>query len=456
MKVNRGKKAYKLGEIRQATVYNEPVGPDHDFYTDFAGLRGDFEEKVVYFDLNVELEDGKYRFNAERDSSNKVLFYFGGAPGSGKTSELEKYIQNLDHTECFYCVNCRIDIELSMNDVEYMDILIFQLQQLMARLEIDRISDVNTGVIKRMEGWFQERERELKRTLQLEAGMEMGTKVEATGIFSKLLSIFGEFKAGIKGSREWSVATRQTFKNRFSDFASIFNEFVEEVNTAIRKQGKGREVLFIVDGLEKSFDREARRKLILDEEDRIRSIRAYTVFTLPPELMMWRQKLVQYSIFRTFPFVKLYQQKDNSRVEGAFAKFRDFLDKRLSKELFENDAIIDRFIHYSGGSPRELLRLVNMAYTYSDKEKGVLDQACLDRTVHYLASLAGNYLEDAQLTKLLEIKINNASGRETKYDEVLEILLEQVIVMEYNDGTHKRVNPIVEASNMYQQYVEGK
>jgi hypothetical protein len=31
--------------------------------------------------------------------------------------------------------------------------------------------------------------------------------------------------------------------------------------------------------------------------------------------------------------------------------------------------------------------------------------------------------------------------------------MENLIVMEYNDGTYKRVNPIVEASEIYKEYV---
>ena len=42
------KKAYKPEEIDSALQFNVPVGPDHEFFTDFSGVRGEFEEKVVY------------------------------------------------------------------------------------------------------------------------------------------------------------------------------------------------------------------------------------------------------------------------------------------------------------------------------------------------------------------------------------------------------------------------
>lgn len=39
--------AYKLDEIDQAVQFNVPVGPDHAFFTDFQGLRGEFEERII-------------------------------------------------------------------------------------------------------------------------------------------------------------------------------------------------------------------------------------------------------------------------------------------------------------------------------------------------------------------------------------------------------------------------
>ena len=59
------------------------------------------------------------------------------------------------------------------------------------------------------------------------------------------------------------------------------------------------------------------------------------------------------------------------------------------------------------------------------------------------------------LLKLIqkEIKENNQQGKETLYDEVTQQLLEGIYIMEYNSGTYQRVNPILERSKSYIQYV---
>ena len=125
------KKATKLAEIDSAVQFNIPVGPDHEFFTDFSQVRGDFEEKVVYKNLNVNPQT--FTFNPDANLANKTLLFLTGMRGSGKTSELRKYAQNLENPECFFVVTCNVDQELDMNDLEYMDILILQLEKLVEK-----------------------------------------------------------------------------------------------------------------------------------------------------------------------------------------------------------------------------------------------------------------------------------------------------------------------------------
>jgi hypothetical protein len=130
MQKHQSRKATSLEEIDQAVKFNEPVGPAHPFYTDFSQVRGDFREKIVYRILNVKTTGGKFAFDPELNSGEKKLFFLGGMRGSGKTSELTKYAKNLHRPECFFVVTCNIDEALDMNDVEYMDVLIYQLERL--------------------------------------------------------------------------------------------------------------------------------------------------------------------------------------------------------------------------------------------------------------------------------------------------------------------------------------
>lgn len=442
------KKAYKLAEIDNAVRFNEPIAATHPFFTDFNDVRGDFQDRLVYRALNVDSKN--FTFDLSANANNKTLLFLAGMRGSGKTSELSKYALKLHHPDCFFCITCNIDKELDMNDVEYVDILIFQLEKLVSKVqEIDL--KINTGTLSSLKKWFDEKVTEINSSIKGEASIETGVEAESPSFFS-VLKIFAKLKAGVTGSKERSTTIRTTFKNSFSEFANKFNEFVGEVNLSLREHKKAREILFIVDGLEKTLSTELRRKIIMEENNRLQLIKANTIFTLPFELMKERMKISMFSSIISFPFVKLLNQ-DGTRVEAAFARFREFIFKRVDKSLFEDDAIIDRMIGYSGGSPRELLRIIELTNINADEQKEKLDAEALRKAIKKLAAQYANYLTDEMLEKLRQINMNNNKGKSTPFDNVIDKLLEDLLLLEYNDGSYKRVNPVVEESVIYKEYV---
>ncbi|MDX1908457.1 MAG: hypothetical protein SF053_15580 [Bacteroidia bacterium] len=447
------RQAVHLREIDQAVRFNEPIGPDHPFYTDFSGVRGDFREKTVYRILNVDTGNGDFSFDADLNGFEKKLFFLGGMRGSGKTSELAKYAKNLHRPACFFVITCNIEDALDMNDVEYMDVLIFQLEQL--TYELDQLNvRVDANILVKMKAWFQQRETEIKAVLKGELGFELGIGTDKPSMLSTLLGVLGNLKVGLQGSRERATTIRSSLKNRFSDFAAIFNQYIEEANLALRQQQLGQEILFIVDGLEKTMSAEMRRKLIIDESNRLQQIKAYTIFTLPIELMKERQKINQFSTVESFPYVKIVDRM-GMPIETAFKVFESFVYKRIHPSLFEDTDVVREAIRLGGGSPRELLRLLEAAAFYADESSGKLDQDCLLRAARRLANQAAQYLTQEKLDKLREIHTDNLQGRPSPFDDLVGEMLEDIILMEYNDGSYKRVNPVVELSDLYQQRVLG-
>jgi hypothetical protein len=340
-----------------------------------------------------------------------------------------------------------------MNELEYMDILILQLEQLTKRLNECNFS-IDEGIIKRMEGWFSEREKEIKKELKGEVGFETGVEANIKTPFISLLNIFGKFKTGVTGSYERANIVRQNLKNNFIPFANIFNEFIEETNLSLRENNIAQEILFIVDGLEKTMSADTRKRIIIEEQNRIDKIKAYTIFTLPIELMSLRPNLNKIFNMEAFPFVKIKERKTNDINEPAFVKFREFVYKRIDKNLFENEDIVNKAITYSGGSPRELLRILEMTAFFVDDDATIINEQALDKALHRLSNQTAQYLTSEMLEKMKVIVENNRHGRDTPFDATVQSMLENIYVMEYNSGSYKRINPILELSNLYQQYVQ--
>ena len=336
-----------------------------------------------------------------------------------------------------------------MNDLEYMDILIFQLEKLVEKADQHGVK-LKKEVISSMQEWFSQAVEEINSTIKDEAGLEVGVKGDVG--LPMILTIFSRLRAGITSTNERATKIRNTFKNRFSDFALEFNNFIEEVNRALRSNGIAREILFVVDGLEKTFSAEVRKKIILDEAVRMQKISANAVITLPIELIPFSQKIKMHSKVVSFPFVKVCDRQGNL-IDTAVERFEEFVYKRITPELFDTPETVRKAIQFGGGSPRELLRLLEYANLYADDEQGVISRSAMDQAISKLANETSQYLTEQELAKLKQLKENNEQGGQIIFDDVMLGLLEKLIVMEYNDGTYKRVNPLVEVSELYQQYV---
>ena len=442
------KKAYKLVEVDNAIRFDVPIGSDHKFFIDFSDVRGDFEDRMIYKRLNVN--PSTFIYNDEANRGNKTLIFLAGMKGSGKTSELAKIAHNLNHRDGFFCVICNLDVGLDSNDMEYMDIVIFQLERLFQELDKRKIQ-IDNSIIASLQIWFSERVREVNNAIKKEEGFELEISA-GTPSFLSFLGITAKVKSNLMGSKENAHKIRTVFKNNFTDFAKLINLFIEEVNLKLRESKIAKELLFVIDGLEKTTSLEIRKKIIVEEGNRIRLINANTIFTLPLELMPEGRKLMSFSKVVPFPFVKI-REKNGDVVEKAVQRFIEFTYRRIDEKLFDSPDTVRKAIMMGGGSPREYLRILEYANMFTNDDDEVITIDALDKGIKKLAAATSQYVSASDLEKLKALKKSNDEGKVMPFDDDLQDLLEKLIILEYNDGTYKRVNPIVEESQLYKQNV---
>jgi hypothetical protein len=449
------KKASKLEEIDAAVNKFQPVTPDHEFYVNFDNVRGDFQERDVMRRLNVDSANGHCFFNYSPNQFNKTLLFLAGMRGSGKTSELAKYAQKLNSPDCFFVITCNIDEELDMDNIQYMDIVIFQLEKLLKRAQEVDLS-INDDILDSMQRWFKKRVIEINKNLKAESSAEIEFSTDKPfsvgSLLGQLLGITTTIKAGLSGSAQRAETIRQDFQNRFGDFSAKFNTFIEQVNEQLREEKKGKEVLFIIDGLEKTMSADTRRKIIMEESNRIRQIKANTLFTLPIELMKEEQRIQQFAEIISFPFIKI-KERNGSPCANSIALFEQFIFKRIDPTLFDNKETVAMAIAYSGGSPRQLLRILEQAAWATSIEEGIISKGNMERAIEKLGNSVARFLSTADFELLKTLKNSLDDGQPIGYDEKIQGMLEKEIIFEYNDGTYKRVNPLVEISKLYKHHV---
>ncbi|MDI9356919.1 MAG: hypothetical protein QM536_07865 [Chitinophagaceae bacterium] len=266
------------------------------------------------------------------------------------------------------------------------------------------------------------------------------------------MGIATKLKDYIRGTQKTADTIRTIFKNNFTDFAKKFNQYVESVNMFLRKHEIAQKLLFIVDGLEKVNTHEIRKRIILEESNRFAQIKVNTIFTLPIELQMESRRLLTFSKVISFPFVKILEKNGNI-VEKAVEKFTEFVYKRIDARLFDNPETVKTAILHCGGSPRELLRILEYTYLYANRNEGILKSSDLHNALKRLAAESSHYISEVDLSRLKKLKTANEQGEPVAFNEEWQNLIENSIIFEYNDGTFKRVNPIVEISELYKHYV---
>jgi hypothetical protein len=442
------KKATKLAEVDNAVRLDVPITPDHPFYTDFSDVRGDFEDRMIYKTLNVDVKTLSY--NRQANQGNKVLLFLAGMRGSGKTTELAKITGKLHKSDCFFCVTCNLDTGLDINDLEYMDILIHQIERLIEDIQEQGL-DLDNDIVASLHAWFSERVKEVNKVIKKEGGFEIEIKAETPSLFS-FLGIAAKLKSNLQGSKENADKIRTVFKNNFTVFAQKTNEFFEYVNMQLRKHNIAQELLFVVDGMEKVATTEIRKKIIIGEAERIRQIKINTIFSLPIELMSETQKLQQINAVVSFPFVKI-RERNGTLLPEAIARFTAFVTKRIDEKLFDSRDTIEHAILMGGGSPRELLRILEYANLFADDELGIITREALEKGIKKMAAQTSQYVTIAEFALLKTLKEDNQHDLPTATDETWQELLEKLIVLEYNDGTYKRVHPVIEVSELYKRYV---
>lgn len=437
-------KATNFFEIPNAVDFTEPIASDSEFYVDFSRLRGNFTDKRLFRYLSVNPNTFAY---TEQNFVNKKVLFLAGHRGSGKTTELKRITKLLQNPNCFFTVFCDLKEEaLDLNNLDFVDILLFILENLISELNAKGIA-VKESVLKSFYDWYSERIEEINNRKESQIRIETG--IEGKYTIPLILNVFAKLRTSLSGTHETKEIIRTTFKNKFSEFALKFNEFTEEIARNLRGKKKAKDILFVIDGFEKIGSLENRRKIILEDSNRLIAVKTNMLITLPIELMKEESRLSNFSEVILFPNVKI-KEKDNSKVEEAFKKFEELIDKRIDSKLFESKDLAQKIIEFSGGSPREVLRIIHRSYIESEKE--IITQKSVENAIKALSSVA-NYLTESELLKLKELKEANEKNEEVSYDSVLQELLEKRIVFEYNTGSYRRVSPIIEVSKIYQQYV---
>ena len=427
------KKANDFYEILNAVEFNSPIlSKEDEFFVDFKDLRKGFSEVSIYKNLHINPKTMKCN-----DLNANQRIFLSGHKGTGKTTELLKLKNEINETGCFLTVYCDVANEKSgTNDMDIVDIIIFMLEKLVKELQ-DKDIKIGNDDIESFYNWYNQRIIEINDKTDKSATIE----IEAKGGIN-LLSFYKLLvgtKAKLSASQDTKDTIRRVFTNNFSEFSTKFNYFIINIKDIIRKENIAQDLLFIIDGFEKVGSFEDRQRILIDESDKFVEIKSNMILTLPIELFSKKINVRDFSTLISLPLITL----DDKGIK----KFKEFIYKRINENLFDNEAVVEEIIKYGLGSPRETLQMIQDSYMLAQNDiidtKSVLDAK----------EKLSNELVDYLTAKDIEVLNSIQNNEDITYDGIIGELLSKKAILEYGDGTNKKINPIILENEKYQRLI---
>jgi hypothetical protein len=205
--------------------------------------------------------------------------------------------------------------------------------------------------------------------------------------------------------------------------------------------GKNCRILFMLDGTDK-LRGEDTRGFFVEDAEQLLSINAGVVYTAPLALKYEGNLTNKLDADLMLPMIKLSQ--GGQRFAPGWQAMRGILLRRAARSLFASEADVEKLIEFSGGHPRELLRLLKLCCEFAEQPS--FDSAVIDAAVKQLASEYRRFLDldDYKLLKQVD-----ADGALVSTDDRTRKLLYHLALLEYNDGSWRASHPVIRLLDGY-------
>ncbi len=425
-----------LWEVNRQLHFDEPLDGDSDpRWVDTEAARGEYSHGRLYRSLGVSAH-----LTFVGQPPDRGYYLFSGHRGCGKSTELRRIRKDLHTDDLYYVVFGDAAKELDVNNLRYHDILLHFAGRLADQLADDDIA-VSAQHLESLRDWFTQRVEKRERTKEFAEQARAGLGAEPGIPF--IARVFGEMSTALKTNSTYKVELRRTLQNYFSEFAAAFNRFIEASASSIREANQGHNILFIVDGTDRLRDEDA-RSFFLADVHQLQQVESLFIYCAPIHLV-YESGATTHGFTNVFqlPMIKI-ENEDGSRNPDGYSAMRDMLHRRADQALF-SDGVEDYLIKYSGGHPRELLRLLQVTFSFA--EGTLFDMDSANQAVRHVASDYRRILNPTDYETLVGI---DQSATAQPNSPVARHLLYNLALLEYNNFFW-RSHPVIRTTNAYRR-----
>lgn len=341
------RRATSLDDAYRTCNHDKPLeGDDDEWYQDLAAARGDDTLRTLRARLT------------RRDDGEFVHVAFVSHRGAGKTTELKRLttdLRTLFHAHYFEA-NLKLD-ERHFSTEDLLLSLALSLQEDFEALG----RPLPPEVLQRVHGWFTDVLRSTSWAQHMEA--DLAAKATATVGVPLFVSLAQELKALLKAENTYRTEVREAFRRYPGALLAHVNSLLDAAQARLGEQS----LLVLIDNLDR-YDPKVVDEVLFQGGRRLRALRCHLIVT-PPIALYYRPltEPLQQSFAPSVMYTVRLRRPD--QPHGTFdprspgrALLVKALDRRLDvSKLIPDAEALDRLVSLSGGSLRDLLRLVREA-----------------------------------------------------------------------------------------------
>jgi len=409
-------------EAREVTELDFDIGNETaDLYVDLhrERIQGDTDYlREIKYGLSLDDEN---RLSRQPQSYAKIIF--SGHRGSGKTTELRGLHHFLDHPDRYFSIFIELEKETEVYNFQPEDLFIFLIAKLAEKVQEKNVLFESNELNDIVSDWLSETEvaKELNRTFNAGLGTEAGINVN---IFS-IVKLKAVLKSAFTAESKFSSVVRRKIRQNPSRLIERFNQALVDLRILIRNKGLGQDVLFIVDGSEKTRP-EVFDQLFIKNYSLIEMLNVNAVFSVPITAYFDIERGPSQNFFQNhvLPMLKI---KDPSATA-----LPQVITRRIDPETFLEADALEYIVRMSGGCPRQLLRIVNRSLTIGAGRK--IDRELAEKACLRLGGEMLDQLDSEHRDILLKGEFNTA-------DVKVKELLFSLAVIKYNGD--RAINPLI-------------
>ncbi len=390
-----------------------PLQPGDPAYVNCSAVRGD--EDVVT-DLG----------NTVRRSHDFTYQLYSGYRGSGKTTELLRLKQHLEgqgHTVVYFAAD---EADLSVQDVQYTDILLACTRHLLLGLKEQAEPDPILN-------WLKPRLQDLKDVMFTEIKIdELDLEVG--------LKEFAKLTAAVRSEPSQRQKIRERVESHTETLIQALNAFIEDAKKHLPEKTK---LLVIADNLDRIVPlfrdngRSNYEEIFLDRHEQLKALQCHIVYTVPISMVYSRFSTNlkdNYGIPQVLPSIMVRHQEDDGQpYQPGLEILREMIRLRVPKSLqdslvpnvFESEQVLQQLCLMSGGYVRDLIQLMQEAIKKT--ESLPIEARAVQRAEDNLRDVYRRAVEESQWELLQQVH----DSKDIDHDNIHRSLLFSRCLLEY-------------------------